>query len=103
MNRRDFLRSTGIVSTGLAFAKVGRVFATDTTVDHWRTFDVTTRVEVLKTSGITRIWLPAALISRIALSENALYIPSTRKAARRKRSKIIRMHSESSSQNFRPV
>ena len=64
MNRRDFLRSTGIVSTGLAFAKVGRVFATDTTVDHWRTFDVTTRVEVLKTSGNTRIWLPAPLISQ---------------------------------------
>jgi transglutaminase-like putative cysteine protease len=64
MNRRDFLRSSGIVSAGLAFAKAGRVFAADTTVDHWRTFDVTTRVEVLKTSGTTRIWLPAPLISQ---------------------------------------
>jgi len=64
MNRRDFLRSTGIVSASLAFAKAGRVFAADTTVDHWRTFEVTTRAEVLKPSGTTRIWLPAPLISQ---------------------------------------
>jgi transglutaminase-like putative cysteine protease len=63
MNRRDFLRSTGVFSASLAFAKAGRIFAGDTTADHWRTFEVTTRVEVLKTSGTTRIWLPAALIS----------------------------------------
>jgi transglutaminase-like putative cysteine protease len=62
MNRRDFLRSTGVFSTGLAFAKTGRLFAAGTPVDHWRTFEVTTRAEVLKTSGMTRIWLPAALI-----------------------------------------
>ena len=64
MNRRDFLRSTGIVSASLAFAKAGRVFAADATVDHWRTFEVTTRAEVLKPSGTTRIWLPAPLISQ---------------------------------------
>lgn len=40
------------------------IFATDTAADHWRTFDVTTRVEVLKTSGTTRIWLPAPLINQ---------------------------------------
>jgi transglutaminase-like putative cysteine protease len=62
MNRRDFLRSTGVFSASLAFAKARRVFAGNTTADHWRTFEVTTRVEVLKTSGTTRIWLPAALI-----------------------------------------
>jgi transglutaminase-like putative cysteine protease len=64
MNRRDFLRSTGIVSAGLAFSKAGRVFATDATVDHWRTFEVTTRVEVLKTLGTTRVWLPVPLMSQ---------------------------------------
>ncbi|MGB8522174.1 MAG: transglutaminase-like domain-containing protein [Candidatus Acidiferrales bacterium] len=63
MKRRDFLRSTGIFSASLAFAKGGRIFAVDTTVERWRTFEVTTRVEVLKTSGTTRIWLPAALIT----------------------------------------
>ena len=62
MKRRDFLRSTGIFSASLAFAKAGRIFARDTTVEHWRTFEVTTRAEVLKPSGTTRIWLPAALI-----------------------------------------
>jgi transglutaminase-like putative cysteine protease len=63
MKRRDFLRSTGVFSASLAFAKAERLFARGTTIDHWRTFDVTTRVEVLKPSGTTRIWLPAALIS----------------------------------------
>ena len=62
MKRRDFLRSTGVFSASLAFAKAGRIFASDTKADHWRTFEVTTRVEVLKTSGTTRIWLPAPLI-----------------------------------------
>ena len=63
MNRRDFLQSGSIVSASLAFAKAGRLFSEVTTPDRWRTFQVTTRVEVLKTSGNTRIWVPAALIS----------------------------------------
>ena len=62
MNRRDFLQSGGIVSVSLAFAKADCLFSR-ATVDRWRTFQVTTRVEVLKTSGTTRIWVPAALIS----------------------------------------
>ena len=32
--------------------------------DRWRTFEVKTRVEILKSSGATRVWLPAALISK---------------------------------------
>src|SRR5947207_2866486 len=63
MNRRDFLQSGGIASVSLAFAKAERLFSQVTTLDRWRTFQVTTRVEVLKTAGTTRIWLPAALIS----------------------------------------
>jgi transglutaminase-like putative cysteine protease len=62
MKRRDFLRSTGIFSASLAFAKAGRIFARDTTTDRWRTFEVTTRAEVLKPSGTTHVWLPMALI-----------------------------------------
>ena len=65
MNRRDFLRSTGVFSASLAFAKAGRLFATGATVDDWRTFEVTTRVEVLKPSGTTRIWLPVPLMSQL--------------------------------------
>src|SRR5437588_11930813 len=63
MNRREFLQSGGIASVSLAFAKAECLFSQDTTLDHWRTFQVTTRVEVLKTSGTTRVWVPAALIS----------------------------------------
>jgi len=63
MNRRDFLQSGGILSVSLAFAKAERLFSQVTTLDRWRTFQVTTRVEVLKPSGTTRIWVPAALIT----------------------------------------
>jgi transglutaminase-like putative cysteine protease len=78
MKRRDFLRSTGVFSASLAFAKAGRIFASDATVDHWRTFDVTTRVEVLKPSGTTRIWLPAPLITETPFQKtlSAAYQPT---------------------------
>jgi transglutaminase-like putative cysteine protease len=61
MNRRDFLQSGSLLTLSLASAKAERLFARAATVDRWRTFQVTTRVEVPKTSGSTRIWLPAAL------------------------------------------
>jgi transglutaminase-like putative cysteine protease len=31
------------------------------TADKWRTFEVTTQVEVLKPSGVTRVWIPTPL------------------------------------------
>ena len=62
MNRRDFLRSTGIVSTSLALRKTTSLFEDSAAPSGWRTFEVTTRVEVLTFSGATRVWLPAALI-----------------------------------------
>ncbi len=63
MKRRDFLISATVASAGLAFSKAEYLFAGDAPSGAWRTFDVTTHVEVLKPSGITRIWVPAALIS----------------------------------------
>ncbi len=63
MKRREFLISTGAFSASLAFTKAGRIFASDATPEQWRTFEVTTRVHVLKPSGATRIWLPAPLIT----------------------------------------
>jgi transglutaminase-like putative cysteine protease len=63
MNRRDFLHSTGILSASLAFPKANFLFAASTAPDSWRSFEVTTRVEVLKPSGVTRIWVPAALLT----------------------------------------
>jgi len=61
MNRRDFLRSASAVSASLALPRAGRLLVEDATSGDWRTFEVTTRVEVLKPSGMTRIWVPAAL------------------------------------------
>lgn len=67
MNRRHFLRSTSIACAGLALSNPQRLFAEPlsdelSTSGAWRTFEVITRVEVLKPSGITHVWLPAALI-----------------------------------------
>ena len=63
MNRRNFLQSSGAVCAGLALTKSMPVFAdSPQTGGGWRTFEVTARVEVLKPSGLTHIWLPTALI-----------------------------------------
>ena len=62
MKRRDFLRSTGVGCAGLALSRAIPLFADTPSHAGWRTFEVTTRVEVLKPSGVTHIWLPAALI-----------------------------------------
>jgi transglutaminase-like putative cysteine protease len=65
MNRRNFLLTTGAASAGLAFPSMEKLFAEDVS-PAWRTYEVTTRVEVLKPSGITRIWVPAALTQETA-------------------------------------
>ena len=62
MKRRDFLRSAGIATASLALPKTARLFADSATPSGWRTFEVTTHVEVLTPSGATRVWLPAALL-----------------------------------------
>jgi transglutaminase-like putative cysteine protease len=60
MKRRDFLRSAGPASAILLLPKAECLLA----ADGWRTFEVKTRVEVLKSSGVVRVWLPAALTSK---------------------------------------
>jgi len=62
MNRRDFLCSVGVASASLALPKTARLFAESATPSRWRTFEVTTRAEVVASSGTTRVWLPAALM-----------------------------------------
>ena len=64
MNRRDFLRSAGIASASLAIRGKTNWFAESSTASRWRTFEVTTRVEVLTFSGATRVWVPAAAIAK---------------------------------------
>jgi len=63
MKRREFLQSAAVVSAGLAIPGTKYLFAADAPSTDWRTFEVTTRVEVLKPSGVTRIWVPAALLN----------------------------------------
>jgi len=60
MNRRDFLRTAGSVTGVFAFSPPVRVLAANA---GWRTFEVTTQVEILRPSGTTRVWIPAALVS----------------------------------------
>ena len=62
MNRRHFLRSACAVSGSLALAKQECLLAEGATSDHWRTFEVETRVEIPQSSGATRVWLPVPLI-----------------------------------------
>ena len=59
MNRRELLRSLGAASAALALPNAEKLLGKPTGA--WRTFEVTTQIEVLKPSGETRIWLPAAL------------------------------------------
>jgi transglutaminase-like putative cysteine protease len=62
MERRSFLKSVG-VSTAAVIAGVparGREAAASGGAG-WRTFEVTTKVEVANPSGVTRVWLPLPL------------------------------------------
>jgi transglutaminase-like putative cysteine protease len=48
----------------LAATAAKPLHAEDAKADGWRTYEVTTRVEVLKPAGPSRIWVPAALLAR---------------------------------------
>jgi hypothetical protein len=62
MDRRDFLRYSGISATSIMYPMLAPpAHAQATTGDKWRTFEVTTQVEVLKPSGVTRVWIPTPL------------------------------------------
>jgi transglutaminase-like putative cysteine protease len=62
VNRRDFLHTAGIVSAGLAFPKAANLPAIDSPPANWRSFEITSRIEILKPSGTARVWLPTALV-----------------------------------------
>jgi len=57
MNRREFLRCAGAGSATLALADTSSLFALAPAA-RWRTFEVTTDVEILHPNGTTRLWLP---------------------------------------------
>lgn len=62
MNRRDFLRANGSICAGWAFTKALPVLADTPSASRWRTFEVVTRVDLLRPDGASHIWLPAPLI-----------------------------------------
>jgi transglutaminase-like putative cysteine protease len=71
MQRRDFLRISGLASTGLILPhSISSVLAQAPTADPWCIYEVTTHVEVLNPSGATRVWLPTPLV------DDAPYIKS---------------------------
>jgi transglutaminase-like putative cysteine protease len=59
MNRRDFLRGASAIP---ALSIANKLGAKPVTSAGWRTFEVKTRIEILKPVGVTRIWVPAALL-----------------------------------------
>lgn len=60
MKRRDFLKAASYASAGLILPNaIFSAFAE--APQRWRVFEVTTRVEVLKPTGTTRVWLPMPL------------------------------------------
>ena len=61
-DRRRFLQSAAALLAHAASANV-KVGAHQAESPRWRTFEVTTAVRVLKPSGTTRVWLPAALVA----------------------------------------
>jgi hypothetical protein len=62
LNRRNFLRANGSICAGFAFSRAVPVLAHTLSPSERRTFEVVTKVELLNPSGISHIWLPAALM-----------------------------------------
>jgi len=62
MKRREFLAYTSGAALSASLFRADYAVARNPAPDGWRTFEVTTSVEVLKPSGTTRVWLPAALL-----------------------------------------
>lgn len=63
MTRRELLRRTALASVGVALADPVRVFGDVQAPppDRWRTFEITTRIDVLQAAGPTRVWVPMPL------------------------------------------
>jgi transglutaminase-like putative cysteine protease len=66
MDRRALLRGTASLSAGVAASRLVSFVSTSRAQQTafaprpgaWRTFEVTTRVEILEPAGVTRAWLP---------------------------------------------
>ena len=61
-SRREFLRRATLAAAGAAVVDPRRLRAQPSEGGRWRTFEVTTKVEVLEHKGRTRVWLPTPLV-----------------------------------------
>ncbi len=61
MQRRDFIRLSAAVSAALAAPRLAFAQQSAEAAGPWKVYEVTTRVEVLKPVGVTRIWVPTPL------------------------------------------
>jgi transglutaminase-like putative cysteine protease len=62
MNRRTFLEANGSICAGFALTRAVPVLAHALSPGEWRTYEVVTKVELLKPGGISHVWLPSALM-----------------------------------------
>jgi transglutaminase-like putative cysteine protease len=70
MDRRTFLK-TGAAVPAAALSGVPRfAFADAAGGGQWRVFEVTTQAEILKPSGVTRVWLPVPLPADTGYQKN---------------------------------
>ena len=63
MDRRAFFRLTGAASAGFALpGAITTAFAQGAAPSGgWKVYEITTRAEILKPAGVTRVWLPTPL------------------------------------------
>ena len=63
MNRRSFIGYTAGAAAAAMLPDPEYLLADQAVGSGWRSFEVTTHVEVLNPTGATRVWMPAALLS----------------------------------------
>jgi transglutaminase-like putative cysteine protease len=71
MNRREFLRLTAVAAPAVGIG-TRALLAQSAAASRWRTYEVTTSVQVLKTAGPTRIWLPQPLAEETSFQRTLL-------------------------------
>src|SRR4051812_18649778 len=61
-SRRHFIQGSAAAALALPLPSFAQSRAFEPKPGAWRTFEVTTRVEVLQPRGVTRVWLPVPSI-----------------------------------------
>jgi transglutaminase-like putative cysteine protease len=62
MRRRTFLTNSIALSAGIVLTGIPRLESAEETNSQWRTFKITTTVEIVDPVGGVRVWLPVPLI-----------------------------------------